>query len=433
MHTQPNINNQNQKKNPPNIQLQVEDKNGTDQQSQDPPRGEQAQANATPNNPWMSGQSLADRLSNKKTRTMRLWLPNASDTQRLIAMSLESMVDPEKRIEHFEFIKRVKKDLGWNMDYDTPLIIPVPNDLKATRIAVAECINTEQTDPVVLGMIRQKRISKVHFQQHRHQVVLWLQDKDTRSQLCDRPFNIMGVECFPRSKIPLADHHYMDIIGLGHSFDYMELFTKLLTKRFRPVHITPKEMDKNSNMSSGDIRVYFAEESISSGLVKNHQPVHKSSSIEPNIPYDAKTTITHVSTHDEKTRHQSPPSKEASNKDSEQQSEPQPASQTGSQSPKSTEEDAASSNSSQSVNKPTPREKLTDDISNAGSEYTLVGRKRRTNRDLTIAPDETNPLQDWHSPNLFEMLESMHPDIDIEPNDSNSDYIGSGCGRLEHQ
>ncbi|CAK4908743.1 unnamed protein product, partial [Aphanomyces euteiches] len=147
MHTQPNINNQNQKKNPPNIQLQVEDKNGTDQQSQDPPRGEQAQANATPNNPWMSGQSLADRLSNKKTRTMRLWLPNASDTQRLIAMSLESLVDPEKRIEHFEFIKRVNKDLGWNMDYDTPLIIPVPNDLKATRIAVAECINTEQTDP----------------------------------------------------------------------------------------------------------------------------------------------------------------------------------------------------------------------------------------------------------------------------------------------
>ncbi|CAK4519935.1 unnamed protein product [Aphanomyces euteiches] len=313
------------------------------------------------------------------------------------------------------------------MDYDTPLIIPVPNDLKATRIAVAECINTEQTDPVVLEMIRQKRIGKVHFQQHRHQVVLWLQDKDTRSQLCDRPFNIMGVECFPRSKIPLADHHYMDIIGLGHSFDYMELFTKLLTKRFRPVHITPKEMDKNSNMSSGDIRVYFAEESISSGLVKNHQPVHKSSSIEPNIPYDAKTTITHVSTRF------SPPSKEASNKDSEQQSEPQPESQAGSQSPKSTEEDAASSNSSQLVNKPTPREKLTDDISNAGSEYTLVGRKRRTNRELTIATDETNPLQDWHSPNLFEMLESMHPDIDIEPNDSNSDYIGSGCGRLEHQ
>ncbi|CAK4250188.1 unnamed protein product, partial [Aphanomyces euteiches] len=117
----------------------------------------------------MSGQSLADRLSNKKTRTMRLWLPNASDTQRLLAMSLESMVDPEKHIEHFEFIKRVKKDLGWNMDYDIPLIIPVPNDLKATRIAVAECINTEQTDPVVLEMIRQKRISKVHFQQHRHQ------------------------------------------------------------------------------------------------------------------------------------------------------------------------------------------------------------------------------------------------------------------------
>ncbi|KAH9102613.1 hypothetical protein AeMF1_020823, partial [Aphanomyces euteiches] len=38
MHTQPNINNQNQKKNPPNIQLQVEDKNGTGQQSQDPPQ-----------------------------------------------------------------------------------------------------------------------------------------------------------------------------------------------------------------------------------------------------------------------------------------------------------------------------------------------------------------------------------------------------------
>ncbi|CAK5243840.1 unnamed protein product, partial [Aphanomyces euteiches] len=54
----------------------------------------------------MSGQSLADRLSNKKTRTMRLWLPNASDTQRVLAMSLESMVDPEKHIEHFEFIKR---------------------------------------------------------------------------------------------------------------------------------------------------------------------------------------------------------------------------------------------------------------------------------------------------------------------------------------
>ncbi|CAK5016278.1 unnamed protein product, partial [Aphanomyces euteiches] len=360
MHTKPNINNQNQKKNPPNIQLQVEDKNGTDQQSQDPPRGEQAQANATPNNPWMSGQSLADRLSNKKTRTMRLWLPNASDTQRLIAMSLESLVDPEKRIEHFEFIKRVNKDLGWNMDYDTPLIIPVPNDLKATRIAVAECINTEQTDPVVLGMIRQKRISKVHFQQHRHQVVLWLQDKDTRSQLCDRPFNIMGVECFPRSKIPLADHHYMDIIGLGHSFDYMELFTKLLTKRFRPVHITPKEMDKNSNMSSGDIRVYFAEESISSGLVKNHQPIQQIIFNRAKYPVrckndnhprigtfrDASLYCLDLDEDDEKARHQSPPSKEASDKDSEQQSEPQPESQGGSQSPKSTEEDAASSNSS---------------------------------------------------------------------------------------
>ncbi|CAK4100947.1 unnamed protein product [Aphanomyces euteiches] len=42
MHTKPNINNQNQKKNTPNIQLQVEDKNGTDQQSQDPPQGEHA-------------------------------------------------------------------------------------------------------------------------------------------------------------------------------------------------------------------------------------------------------------------------------------------------------------------------------------------------------------------------------------------------------
>ncbi|CAK4158518.1 unnamed protein product [Aphanomyces euteiches] len=356
-------------------------------------------------------------------------------------MSLESMVDPEKRIEHFEFIKRVNKDLGWNMDYDTPLIIPVPNDLKATRIAVAECINTEQTDPVVLEMIRQKRIGKVHFQQRRHQVVLWLQDKDTRSQLCDRPFNIMGVECFPRSKIPLAEHHYMDIIGLGHSFDYMELFTKLLTKRFRPVHITPKEMDKNSNMSSGDIRVYFAEESISSGLVKNHQliqqiifnrdkyPVRCKNDNHPRIGTfrDASLYCLDLDEDDEKARHQSPPSKEASDKDSEQQSEPQPESQGGSQSPKSTEEDAASSNSSQSVNKPTPREKLTDDISNACSEYTLVGRKRRTNRDLTIATDETNPLQDWHSPNLFEMLESMHPDIDIEPNDSNSDYIIQRC------
>ncbi|KAH9106759.1 hypothetical protein AeMF1_017716 [Aphanomyces euteiches] len=330
------------------------------------------------------------------------------------------------------------------MDYDTPLIIPVPNDLKATRIAVAECINTEQTDSVVLEMIRQKRISKVHFQQHRHQVVLWLQDKDTRSQLCDRPFNIMGVECFPRSKIPLADHHYMDIIGLGHSFDYMELFTKLLTKRFRPVHITPKEMDKNSNMSSGDIRVYFAEESISSGLVKNHQPVQQIIFNRAKYPVrckndnhprigtfrDASLYCLDLDEDDEKARHQSPPSKEASDKDSEQQSEPQPESQAGSQSPKPTEEDAASSNSSQLVNKPTPREKLTDDISSAGSEYTLVGRKRRTNRDLTIAPEETNQLQDWHSPNLFEMLESMHPDIDIEPNDSNS---GSGCGRLEHQ
>ncbi|KAG9398485.1 hypothetical protein AC1031_014539 [Aphanomyces cochlioides] len=384
MHTKPNINNQNQKKNPPNIQLQVEDKNGTDQQSQDPPQGEQAQANATPNNPWMSGQSLADRLSNKKTRTMRLWLPNAADTQRLIAMSLESMVDTEKRIEHFEFIKRVNKDLGWNMDYDTPLIIPLPHDLKATRIAVAECINTEQTDSVVLEMIRQKRISKVHFQQHRHQVVLWLQDKYTRSQLCDRPFNIMGVECFPRSKIPLADHHYMDIIGLGHSFDYMELFTKLLTKQFRPVHITPKEMDKDSNMSSGHNRVYFAEETISSGLVKNHQPIQQIIFNRAKYPVRCK--------HDNHPRIGT--FRDAS---------PQPEPQSGSQSPKTTEEDATSSNSSQSVNKSTPREKLTDDISNAGSEYTLIGRKRRTNRDLTIAAEETNPLQDWHSPNLFEI------------------------------
>ncbi|CAK4702757.1 unnamed protein product [Aphanomyces euteiches] len=283
-------------------------------------------------------------------------------------------------------------------------------------------------------MIRQKRIGKVHFQQHRHQVVLWLQDKDTRSQLCDRPFNIMGVECFPRSKIPLADHHYMDIIGLGHSFDYMELFTKLLTKRFRPVHITPKEMDKNSNMSSGDIRVYFAEESISSGLVKNHQPVQQIIFNRAKYPVRCKNdnhpridTFRHPSLYcldldedDEKTRHQSPPSKEASNKDSEQQSEPQPESQAGSQSPKPTEEDAASSNSSQSVNKPTPREKLTDDISSAGSEYTLrLTRFKKITKRLKKKSQHGKPprvgvvVDDWNISDIAQTMvkttEQMNP------------------------
>ncbi|KAH9098120.1 hypothetical protein LEN26_016694 [Aphanomyces euteiches] len=355
-------------------------KNGTGQQSQGPPQGEQAQANATPNNPWMSGQSLADRLSNKKTRTMRLWLPNASDTQRLIAMSLESMVDPEKRIEHFEFIKRVNKDLGWNMDYDTPLIIPVPNDLKATRITVAECINTEQTDSVVLEMIRQKRISKVHFQQHRHQTI-----------------QHHGSRMFPRSKIPLADHHYMDIIGLGHSFDYMELFTKLLTKRFRPVHITPKEMDKNSNMSSGDIRVYMTITHESARFVTHRYTVL----------IWTKTMKRHdISRHRRKKHRIKTLNNNRSPNLSHRQDLNPPNTRRRTQ--------RRPTHLSQSTN---PRHK----------RNSLMILECGTNRDLTIATDETNPLQDWHSPNLFERLESMHPDIDIEPNDSNSDYIIERC------
>ncbi|CAK4616441.1 unnamed protein product, partial [Aphanomyces euteiches] len=154
---------------------------------------------------------------------MRTVLPNEEDTQRLFELAKAARTDKAKRLEHFEFIKAVNLKLGWDMTCDTPLIILVPEELRATRLEVAECINTEQTDPIVLEMIRQRKVGKVHFQQYRRRVVLWLKDEGTKKQLQQCTFNIMGHKC------------------MGYSPDYIELYTKFVEKGLNPIHITPKD------------------------------------------------------------------------------------------------------------------------------------------------------------------------------------------------
>ncbi|KAG9398650.1 hypothetical protein AC1031_014432 [Aphanomyces cochlioides] len=187
MYSKNNTNPQPDENNAPQGNADTTPPNSTNNPTHEPNTNAQAKApaeQATANtNPWQSGSSLADklskRLSKKKPRTMRTVLPNEEDTQRLFELAKAARTDKAKRLEHFEFIKAVNLKLGWDMACDTPLIIPVPEDLRATRLEVAECINTEQTDPIVLEMIRQRKVGKVHFQQYRRRVVLWLKDEGT--------------------------------------------------------------------------------------------------------------------------------------------------------------------------------------------------------------------------------------------------------------
>ncbi|CAK4660349.1 unnamed protein product, partial [Aphanomyces euteiches] len=149
---------------------------------------------------------------------MRTVLPNEEDTHRLFELAKAARTDKAKRLEHFEFIKAVNLKLGWDMTCDTP-----------------RCINTEQTDPIVLEMIRQRKVGKVHFQQYRRRVVLWLKDEGTKKQLQQCTFNIMGHKC------------------MGYSPDYIELYTKFVEKGLNPIHITPKDVDASSSVCNEDI------------------------------------------------------------------------------------------------------------------------------------------------------------------------------------
>ncbi|CAK5024304.1 unnamed protein product [Aphanomyces euteiches] len=385
---------------------------------------EQATANT---NPWQSGSSLADKLSKKKSRTMRTVLPNEEDTQRLFELAKAARTDKAKRLEHFEFIKAVNLKLGWDMMCDTPLIIPVPEDLRATRLEVAECINTEQTDPIVLEMIRQRTVGKVHFQQYRRRVVLWLKDEGTKKQLQQCTFNIMGHKCKPRSKAPLDDSYYIDIVGMGYSPGYIEVYTKFVEKGLNPIHITPKDVDASSSVCNEDIRIYFASKDIPEQLQMgpDKRPIQQLIFNLHKYPVKGRNDNTQRvgRFRDASDYCLDLDSDNTSDEDNSEASQHSETSQGEAPVEKSTE-------SQHSLQESTPKEKLTEDISNAGSEYIVVGRKRKANKSPTLATDQASTSTTWHSPNLFELLEDMQPSVIINPPDNTTDTTLTRCPLL---
>ncbi|CAK4352751.1 unnamed protein product [Aphanomyces euteiches] len=348
---------------------------------------EQATANT---NPWQSGSSLADKLSKKKPRTMRTVLPNEEDTQLLFELAKAARTDKAKRLEHFEFIKAVNLKLGWDI-----------------TLEVAECINTEQTDPIVLEMIRQRKVGKVHFQQYRRHVVLWL--KDERKSNCNN-----------------APSTSWDI-SMGYSPDYIELYTKFVEKGLNPIHITPKDVDASSSVCNEDIRIYFASKDIPEQLQMgpDKRPIQQLIFNLHKYPVKGRNDNTQRvgRFRDASDYCLDLDSDNTSDEDNSEASQHSETSQGEAPVEKSTE-------SQHSLQESTPKEKLTEDISNAGSEYIVVGRKRKANKSPTLATDQASTSTTWHSPNLFELLEDMQPSVIINPPDNTTDTTLTRCPLL---
>ncbi|KAG9398649.1 hypothetical protein AC1031_014431 [Aphanomyces cochlioides] len=237
----------------------------------------------------------------------------------------------------------------------------------------------------------------------------------------------MGHKCKPRSKAPLDDSYYIDIVGMGYSPDYIELYTKFVEKGLNPIHITPKDVDTSSSGCNEDIRIYFASKDIPEQLQMgpDKKPIQQLIFNLHKYPVKGRNDNT------QRVGRFRDASDYCLDLDSDDTSD-----EDNSEAPQHSETSHGeapvekSIESQQSLQESTPKEKLTEDISNAGSEYIVVGRKRKANKSPTLATDQTTTSTTWHSPNLFELLEDMQPSVIINPPDNTTDTTLTRCPLL---